>query len=102
MATYVEAARLEQVPPGKGISFTVAGREVAIFNLDGTVYAMMRVSCFHHGGHLGNSDLKRKIVSSRGHGWKYDVTTGSPLNVPGHEATSYPAKVENGNILVAV
>jgi nitrite reductase/ring-hydroxylating ferredoxin subunit len=101
MATYVEAGRLEQVPPGKGMSFTVAGREVAIFNVDGTIYAMDD-SCLHHGVSLGNSDLKGKIITCRGHGWKYDVTTGSTLNVPGYGVTSYPVKVEDGNILVAV
>jgi hypothetical protein len=42
--------------------------------------------------------LKRKLA----HGWwRYDVTTGSTLNVPGYGVTSYPAKVVDGKILVA-
>jgi nitrite reductase/ring-hydroxylating ferredoxin subunit len=36
------------------------------------------------------------------HGWRYDVTTGSTLNSPGYGVTSYPAKVVDGKILVAV
>ena len=41
--------------------------------------------------------LKRKLA----HGWRYDVTTGSTMNVPGYGVTSYPAKVVDGKILVA-
>jgi len=41
--------------------------------------------------------LKRKLA----HGWRYDVTTGSTMNVLGYGVTSYPAKVVEGKILVA-
>jgi hypothetical protein len=41
--------------------------------------------------------LKRKLA----HGWRYDVTTGSAMNVLGYGVTSYPAKVVEGKILVA-
>lgn len=40
MASFVEVARLEQVPPGTGNSFTVAGKDVALFNVDGVIYAI--------------------------------------------------------------
>ena len=40
MAEFIEAGRLEDVPPGKGRTVTIAGKEVALFNVDGTIYAM--------------------------------------------------------------
>jgi len=101
MAEYVEAARLEQVPPRKGTTATVRGKELALFNVDGTIYAMDD-SCLHHGVSLGTSQLDGKIVTCRGHGWKYDVTTGSTLSSPGYGVTAYPVKVVDGKIMVAI
>ena len=75
---------------------SATGHELA----DGTVYAMDD-GCLHHGVSLGTSELDGKIVTCRGHGWKYDVTTGSTLNVPGYGVAAYPVKVVDGKIMVA-
>jgi nitrite reductase/ring-hydroxylating ferredoxin subunit len=101
MGEFIEVARLDQVPPGSGTSFTVAGKDVALFNVDGTIYAM-EDSCLHKGSSLGASQLDGKVVTCRSHGWHYDVTTGSTMNVPGYGVASYPAKVVDGQIFVAV
>jgi 3-phenylpropionate/trans-cinnamate dioxygenase ferredoxin subunit len=101
MAEYLEAGRVEDFPLGKGRTVTIAGKEVALFNVDGTIFAMDD-SCLHHGVSLGNSPLEGKIVTCRGHGWRYDVTTGNVAHVPDYGVTSYPVKVEDGKILVAV
>jgi nitrite reductase/ring-hydroxylating ferredoxin subunit len=98
---YVEAGKVEAVPPGKGTVFTVADKELAIFNVDGTFYAMDN-ACPHEGLSLGTSRLDGKIVTCRGHGWRYDVTTGSTLHVPGYGVATYPVKVADGKIMVAV
>jgi 3-phenylpropionate/trans-cinnamate dioxygenase ferredoxin component len=101
MADFVEAARLEQVPPGTGMCFAVAGKDVAIFNVGGTIYAM-EDSCVHQGASLGSGKLDGKVVTCPGHGMRYDVTTGSTISSPGYGVASYPAKVVDGKILVAV
>jgi nitrite reductase/ring-hydroxylating ferredoxin subunit len=36
------------------------------------------------------------------HGWRYDVTTGSTMNVPDYGVASYPVKVVDDKIYVAV
>jgi nitrite reductase/ring-hydroxylating ferredoxin subunit len=101
MSEYVEVARVEEVPLGKGRTVTIAGKEVALFNVGGSIYAIDD-SCLHHGVSLGNSTLEGKIVTCRGHGWRYDVTTGNTAHVPDYGVASYPVKVEDGKILVAV
>ena len=101
MAEYVEVARLDQLPPGSGSVVTVANKDVALFNVDGTVYAMDN-SCLHQGSSLGSSELKGKVVTCRGHGWRYDVTTGSTLHVPGYGVAISPVKVVDGKVMVAV
>lgn len=101
MADFVEVAQLDQVPLGMGSSFTVNGKEIALFNVDGTIYAMDD-SCLHQAQSLGTSKLEGKVVICRGHGWKYDVTTGNMLHVPDYGVTTYPVKVVDGKIMVAV
>ena len=101
MADFIEVGRLDQVPVGTGGSFSVSGKEVAVFNVDGTIYAMDD-SCLHKGASLGTGRLEGKIVTCLAHGWRYDVTTGNTMNVPDYGVTSYPAKVIDGKIFVAV
>ena len=101
MAEFVEVMRLEQLPPGKGTTVMVAGKDVALFNVEGTIYAMDD-SCLHQGLSLGTSKLEGKIVICRGHGWRYNVTTGKVLHVPDYGVTSYPVKVVDGRIVVAL
>jgi nitrite reductase/ring-hydroxylating ferredoxin subunit len=80
---------------------TVAGKDLALFNVDGTIYATDN-SCLHHGVSLGTSRLEGKIVTCRGHGWKYDVTTGYVAHVPGYGVATYAVRVVDGKILVDV
>jgi nitrite reductase/ring-hydroxylating ferredoxin subunit len=101
MANYIEVANLEQLPPGRGTTVSIEGKDIALFNVDGTVYAMDD-TCLHQGVSLGISKLEGNIVTCRGHGWKYDVTTGSTYPVPGVGVATYPVKVVDGTIMVAI
>lgn len=101
MTEFIEAARLDELPPGRGMSVTVAGSDVALFNVEGTIYAM-EDSCLHQGSSLGTCELRGKVVTCRGHGWRYDVTTGEILHAPGVGVDTHPVKVVDGTIMVAV
>jgi len=96
-----EVARVEGIPTGKGTVFTVADKRLAIFNVDGIFYAIDD-SCLNQGSSLGTSKLDGKIVTCRGHGWRYDVTTGSTVHVPGYGVATYPVKVVDGKIMVTI
>ena len=98
---FVEVARLDQIPLGTGTVVTVSGRDVALFNVQGTIYAM-EDSCLHQGLSLGSSKLEGKIVTCRGHGWRYDVSTGQTLHVKDFGVATYPVKIVDGKIMVAV
>jgi len=101
VAEFIEAARLDEIPPASGTSVRVAGKDIALFNVNGTIYAM-EDACLHQGLSLGTSKLEGKVVTCRGHGWRYDVTTGNTLHVPDYGVVSYPVKVVDGKILVAL
>lgn len=100
MPEFIEAARLDQIPLGTGTTVKVADKEVAIFNVDGDVYAIDD-SCAHAGASLGSGKLSGRIVTCRAHGLRYDVTTGQ-VTTGGFGVPSYPAKVVDGKILIAV
>jgi 3-phenylpropionate/trans-cinnamate dioxygenase ferredoxin component len=101
MAEFVDAATtLDKVPPGTATTVTIAGKDVAIFNVDGVVYAIGD-ACAHEGASLGAGKVGGKIVTCRAHGLRYDVTTGQ-VTTGGFGVASYPAKVVDGRILIAV
>ena len=100
MLEFIEAARLEQIPPGTGTTVKIAHKEVAIFNVDGEVYAIAD-SCAHAGASLGAGKLNGRVVTCRAHGFRYDVTTGE-FTTGGFGVAAYPVKVLDGKILIAV
>jgi nitrite reductase/ring-hydroxylating ferredoxin subunit len=101
MAEFVEMMRLEELPPGKGTTVTVAGKDVALFNVDGTIYAM-EDSSLHQGLSLGTSQLESKVVTCRGHGWRYDVTTGCTLHVKDYGVATYQVTIVERKIMISV
>ena len=100
MAAFVEVAPVQELPPGTGRTFHVSGKEIAIFNVDGEVYAIDD-SCVHAGASLGAGKLEGKVLTCRAHGFRYDVTTGQ-VTTGGLGVASYPAKVSDGRIFVAI
>jgi nitrite reductase/ring-hydroxylating ferredoxin subunit len=100
MADFVEAARLDEIPPGTCATIEVAGTKVALFNVEGTIWAI-NDSCPHEGSSLGAGKLDGNVVTCASHGWQYDVRTGQLIAAPGLKVTTYPVKVIDGAILVA-
>ncbi len=92
---------MDQIPPGKGTCVKVGGKDVALFNVDGTVYALDD-TCPHAGSSLGMGKLDGKIVTCRAHGMKFDATTGCFAGTADSAVASYPVRVVDGKILVAV
>ena len=101
MDNFVEAARLEEIPAGTGRAVTVEGKAVALFNVEGQIYAIDDI-CPHAGSSLGNGKLDGRIVTCRSHGMKIDVVTGCFPPSEGFAVASYPVMVLAGKILVAV
>jgi nitrite reductase/ring-hydroxylating ferredoxin subunit len=101
MAEFKQVATLDQLPPGSAKTVSVDDNEVALFNVDGTVYAL-RDACAHAGASLGSGECHGKTVRCRAHGWKYDVTTGYANGIEGYGVPTYPVQIVDGRILVAV
>lgn len=101
MFDFVEAARLNEVPVGTGKTVEIGGKYVALFNVDGQIFAIDD-TCPHAGSSLGNGKLNGRVATCRSHGMKIDVVTGCFPASEGFAVTSYPVMVMAGMILVAV
>jgi len=100
MSTFSRACAVSDVAPGTGKLVAVDGKEIALFNVDGTFYALDN-ECPHRGGPLGEGDLEGCIVTCPWHAWQYDVRTGESIT-DDLKVARYDAKVEGGDVLVAV
>ena len=101
MADFIKVAPVDRIPLGTGAPFTAADKDIAVFNVNGTICAIAD-TCPHAGGSLGLGKLDGEIVTCPVHGMKFDVTTGCFAGTPHFGVTSFPAKVVDGKILVAL
>lgn len=101
MADFVKVATVDEIPPGSGKTIEIGDRPIAVFNCDGTFYAIDD-SCPHQGGPLGEGEIKGTVVTCPWHEWSYDVRTGVNTDDPGCKVNAYPAQVRGENVLVAV
>jgi nitrite reductase (NADH) small subunit len=86
-------------PVGRGSVVDVAGRTIALFNVDGTYHAIDN-TCPHRGGPLGEGDLHGTIAICPWHGWRWDVTSGANSNNPAVKVACFPVTLERGEVFV--
>ena len=101
MPNYAKVATVSGVSRGTGIVANVNGKEVAIFNVDGSFYAIDNI-CKHRGGPLGEGELDGDTVSCPWHGWQYNVKNGNCLTKDGIKMDSYEVRVEGDDVEIAL
>ncbi len=99
MAEFVRAAGTAEIKPGTGITAEIKGQALAIFNVDGTYFAIDN-TCVHRGGPLGEGDLADDVVTCPWHAWQFNVKTGQCVNNPSACVKTYEVKVEGSDIQV--
>ncbi len=101
MAEFVKVASMSELGAGSCMTIEVGGKAVALFNVDGTVYALDN-TCLHRGGPLGEGTLERDVVTCPWHGWQYKVPTGEHVTNHAIKVVAYPVQVEGNEIKVAI
>ncbi len=102
MAEFVKVATTGDIAPGKVNVYEVAGRQIAVCNVDGTFYAIDDV-CTHDGGSLDQGELTGDEIECPRHGACFDVKTGKALTLPAvAPVRSYPVQVNGDEIMVEV
>ena len=101
MAEFLKVAALSELAAGTCKAVEAGGKVIALFNIDGNVYALDN-TCLHRGGPLGEGTLNGDVVTCPWHLWEYNVQTGEKVSSPAVKVATYPVQVEGNDIKVAV
>ena len=100
---WVRVTRCDHVPLREGRAVTLAGREIAIFNL-GDRFVATDNQCPHKGGPLCDGIVTGDSVVCPLHAWKVRFDSGTVERPASTEAciATYPARVDAGIVWLAL
>jgi nitrite reductase/ring-hydroxylating ferredoxin subunit len=102
MSKTVKIAQTSDLSPGTGTVVQADGRSIALFNVEGTFYAIDN-TCTHRGGPLGEGKLMGDTVECPWHGAHFNVKNGAVTRPPAQtDVRSFPVKVNGSDVLVEV
>ncbi|SFF20316.1 non-heme iron oxygenase ferredoxin subunit [Paracidovorax wautersii] len=97
---WTEAAALGDLPEDDVIGVTVAGRDVALYTVEGEVFATDNL-CTHGNARLCDGFLEGHEIECPLHQGRFDVRDGRALCAPLTEALrSYPVRIEQGKVFL--
>jgi 3-phenylpropionate/trans-cinnamate dioxygenase ferredoxin component len=99
MAEFVTICPLAELGNGECKTVQVNGNSIAIYNVDGKVFATDN-TCLHRGGGLGEGFLNGEVVSCPWHMWEWNVRTGENLEDPSLKLRTYPVRVDGDAIKI--
>jgi nitrite reductase (NADH) small subunit len=97
----ISVGLLEDFPENSGRVVEAGSHSVAIFNVEGRLFAL-RNRCLHHGGPIGEGWVRDGVVTCPWHWWRYEIATGRRLDAPEMRVESFPIEVRDGEVLVDV
>jgi nitrite reductase/ring-hydroxylating ferredoxin subunit len=99
---FIKAATIQDVPPGTAKQVTLNGKVIAVFNVNGSFYAIAD-TCPHRGAPLWEGDLEGTEVTCPWHAARFDVTTGAHLSPPApSDVATYKVQVVGDEVQVEV
>jgi naphthalene 1,2-dioxygenase system ferredoxin subunit len=99
---WTDAAAVDDVPADDVIAVLVGGNEVALYSVEGSVYATDNI-CTHGHARLCEGFLEGHEIECPLHQGKFDVRNGAPTCAPVTEAIrSYPVKIEGGRVFLSL
>lgn len=103
MASFVKVLATGDLAPGTKKTVMVNGKKIALANIEGEFFAIDD-TCSHAQCSLGTEGfLDGSAIICGCHGAQFDMTNGKVLSMPATvDIASYPTKVKDGMVLVAV
>lgn len=100
MANWMNVGSVDEILPGQYKTIDINDVLIAVFNIDGTLYAIEDV-CTHDGGILTGGELRGCVITCPRHGAQFDVRNGEVLAPPAYEPTAtFPVRVVEGMVQV--
>ena len=95
-----KVCEMGDLEPGRARTFTVNGKCIALFNVDGEFHAL-ESECSHEGAPLGNGPIRGSRVFCPAHGAEFDILTGEALSPPAdHPVSVFKVVVLDGDVQV--
>jgi nitrite reductase (NADH) small subunit len=101
---WIRVTTSDNIPPREGRAVSVAGREIAIFNL-GLHFLAVDNQCPHKAGPLADGIVTGTSVVCPLHTWKISLVDGRverPSGAGDAGVAAYPTRVEDGVVVVGV
>lgn len=96
--TWIEATALASVPQDDVIAVDIQGREIALYGVDGEVFATDNI-CTHGHARLCDGFLDGHEIECPLHQGKFDVRNGAALCAPLTESIrAYPVRIDGGKV----
>jgi len=99
---WTEVVAVDDVPQDDVIGVEVAGKDIALYNVEGEIYATDNI-CTHGHARLCDGFLDGHEIECPLHQGKFDVRTGRATCAPiTEDARTYPVKIEGGRVFLAI
>ena len=100
--TLHKAISRKDLAPGQAVSVTIENKTIALFNIEGKIYAMEN-ECTHAGAPLCEGELNGNVITCPWHGATFDVTSGKVLGPPAFDnLPTYKVNVEGDDIKIEI
>ena len=101
---WIEVAAISDIPPGDKLRVSYGGVDIAIFNINGELYAIGD-TCTHAEASLTDGDfyedMRGWVAECPLHGSQFDIMTGEAVSLPATgNVGKYRVKVEDGVVWV--
>lgn len=97
---WTDALARDDVPEGDVIGIQVAGRDIALYEVDGEVFATDNL-CTHGAARMSDGFLEGHEIECPLHQGRFDVCTGKAMCAPLTEnIRTYPVKIENLRVML--
>ncbi len=98
MSGWIRVCARGELLPGEHQVVDADGARIAVFNVDGELYAVEDV-CTHDGGELTGGPLVGHEVECPRHGARFDLRTGAATCPPAYEPIAkFPVEVRDGAV----
>lgn len=97
---WMDAGALADVPAGDVMAVQVAGKEIALYEVDGEVFATDNF-CTHGQARMSDGFLEGREIECPLHQGKFDVCSGRALCAPLTEnIKTYAVRIENLRVML--
>lgn len=101
-ADFSKVGSKADVPVGQVKVYTVAGKRIAVCNVEGKFFAVADL-CTHDGGPLGEGELVENTIECPRHGARFDVATGAVVCMPAViPIATYPCEERGDELWIGV